>query len=424
MPTARSPHQAVRLIVLAQLLGTSLWFSANSAADPLRAAWGLTTADIGVLTNAVQFGFIVGTFGFALSGLADRYPASRIFTVCAVLGALLNAGFALLAQGLAGAAVLRFAVGLTLAGIYPVGMKLVVGWAPERAGQTLAWLVGMLTLGTALPHGLRALGAQWPWQATVLASSVLALVAAWMVWRLGDGPHAVHGARRAPAIPGAEAAPGGAGPEHASGARRTAAPSAGSLAWRGVLANFRLPAFRASALGYFGHMWELYAFWALVPTLLVATGVAAPGSAALSALSFAVIGIGALGCIASGQASLRVGSARAAAVALAGSAVCCAVFPLVKGSPAPAVVALLLVWGLFVVADSPQFSALSARAAAPAQVGSALAIQNAIGFAITIASIQLGTALVEAWGTSVAWLLLPGPVLGLLGLRPLLRRRA
>ena len=158
MPDARFPHHAVRLIVLAQLLGTSLWFSANSAADPLRADWGLTLADIGALTNAVQLGFIAGTFVFALSGLADRFAASRIFAVCAVLGALLNAAFALLAQGLVSAAVLRFAVGLTLAGIYPVGMKLVVGWAPERAGQTLAWLVGMLTLGTALPHGLRALG--------------------------------------------------------------------------------------------------------------------------------------------------------------------------------------------------------------------------------------------------------------------------
>jgi MFS family permease len=424
VPAARSPLYAVRLIVLAQLLGTSLWFSANSAADPLRDAWGLATADIGVLTNAVQLGFIAGTFAFALSGLADRYPASRIFTVCAVLGALLNAGFALLAQGLASAVVLRFAVGLTLAGIYPVGMKLVVGWAPERAGQTLAWLVGMLTLGTALPHGLRALGTQWPWQATVLASSVLALVAAAMVGRLGDGPHAMHGARRAPAAPDAEAAPGESGPGHGSGERRAPAPVSRGLAWHGVLANFRLPAFRASALGYFGHMWELYAFWALTPALLVATGVAAPGSAALSALSFAVIGIGLLGCIASGQASLRIGSARAAAIALAGSAACCALFPLAEGWPAPAVVALLLVWGLFVVADSPQFSALSARAASPAQVGSALAIQNAIGFAITIASIQLGTALVEAWGTAVAWLLLPGPVLGLWGLAPLWRRSA
>ena len=210
--------------------------------------------------------------------------------------------------------------------------------------------------------------------------------------RLGDGPHAA-------AAPGAAAGP----------------------ALRGALTHFRIPAFRASALGYFGHMWELYAFWALTPALLVASGLAAPGSAALSALSFAVIGVGMLGCVAGGRASLRIGSARTAALALAGSATCCALMPWSASWPAGATMALLLLWGLCVVADSPQFSALSAHAAMPQRVGSALAMQNAIGFAITLGSIQLGTALVESWGTAVAWLLLPGPLLGLWGLRPLWR---
>ncbi|TAH47469.1 MAG: MFS transporter [Betaproteobacteria bacterium] len=383
----------IPVIVIAQLFGTSLWFSANSAADDLIRRWGIAPADIGTMTNAVQLGFILGTLAFAFSGLADRFPASRIFTVCALLGALANAAFALLAHDLASGVPLRFAVGLCLAGVYPLGMKLVVTWVPERAGAALAWLVGMLTLGTALPHGIRLAGGGLPWQATILVSSALALVAAAMVFRLGDGPH----------LPRRHGAP---------------KPRLGR-----VLGNLSIPDFRAAALGYFGHMWELYAFWTLVPALVVGSGLAAPGSAALSGLAFAIVGVGALGCIAGGRCSHRFGSARVAATALALSAACCALFPLAAGLPGWVKLALLLAWGTSVVADSPHFSALSARASAPELVGSALALQNAIGFAITMVSIQIGTHWIGDWGGHVAWLLLPGPLLGLLGLMPLWRRR-
>lgn len=384
----------VPVIVLAQLFGTSLWFSANSAADDLVRTWGIAPADIGTLTNAVQLGFILGTLTFAVSGLADRYAASRIFAVCAVLGALGNAAFALLATGMAAGIPLRFAVGFSLAGVYPLGMKLVVSWVPERAGAALAQLVGMLTLGTALPHGIRLAGAGWSWQATILVSSALALLAAAMIFRLGDGPHL---------------------------RRRHDAPP---LRLGRVFYAFSVREFRASALGYFGHQWELYAFWTLVPALVLLGGLAGAGSTTLSGLSFAIIGIGALGCLFGGWWSQRIGSARVAATALALSALCCAVFPLAAGWPAWVRLALLLVWGASVVADSPHFSALSARACAPEIVGSALAFQNSIGFAITMLSIQLGTAWIGDWGASIAWLLLPGPLLGLLGLYPLWRRPA
>jgi predicted MFS family arabinose efflux permease len=384
----------VPAIVLAQLFGTSLWFSANSAADDLIRTWGIDPADIGTLTNAVQLGFILGTLTFAISGLADRYPASRIFAVCAILGALGNAAFALFATGMAVGVPLRFAVGFCLAGVYPLGMKLVVSWVPERAGAALAQLVGMLTLGTALPHGIRLAGAGWSWQATILVSSALALLAAAMIFSLGDGPHLK---------------------------RRHDAPP---LRLGRVFYAFSVREFRASALGYFGHQWELYAFWTLVPALVILSGLATPGSATLSGLSFAVIGIGALGCILGGWWSQRIGSARVAATALALSALCCTIFPFSTDWPAWIKIALLLLWGASVVADSPHFSALSARACAPEIVGSALAFQNSIGFAITMLSIQLGTAWIGDWGTSIAWLLLPGPLLGLLGLYPLWRRRA
>ncbi len=384
----------VATIVFAQLLGTSLWFSANSAADDLVRSWQIQPSDIGTLTNAVQLGFILGTLVFSLSGLADRFPASRIFAVCALLGAGCNAAFALLADSLASGIPLRFAVGFCLAGVYPLGMKLVVTWVPERAGAALAWLVGMLTLGTALPHGIRLAGSGLPWQLAILVSSALALLAAGLIFRLGDGPHL---------------------------ARRHGAPP---LRLGRVLYTFSVPAFRASAFGYFGHQWELYAFWTIAPALIVASGLAAPGTLSLSGLAFATVGIGALGCVAGGFLSQRIGSARVAALALAASALCCAVFPFTGAWPDELRIGLLLLWGFSVVADSPHFSALSARAAPPEIVGSALAFQNAIGFAITMVSIQLATRWIGDWGLSIAWLLLPGPLLGLLGLFPLWRRPA
>lgn len=385
----------IALIVVAQLFGTSLWFSANGVADALTQAWGISLADVGTLTNAVQFGFIVGTLVFALTGLADRFSASRIFAISAVLGALANAAFGLLVTELDTAVVLRFIVGLSLAGVYPLGMKLVVSWAPERAGAALAWLVGMLTLGTALPHGIRLGGGGLPWQIVVLASSMLAIIAAVMVFRLGDGPHLK---------------------------RREGSPR---LKLGRVLYAFRLPAFRASALGYFGHQWELYALWTLVPLLVVSGGLATAGSTSVSGLAFAIVAAGTIGCIAGGRLSQHIGSARVAALSLALSALCCALYPLAAGAvPGWLLLTLLLIWGASVVADSPHFSALSARACPPEIVGSALALQNAIGFAITMVSIAIGTRMIAGWGNHVAWLLLPGPLLGLIGLWPLWRRKA
>lgn len=382
----------VALIAFGQLLGTSLWFSANSAANDLSQHWGIGALEIGWLTNAVQLGFIVGTLSIALSGLADRFPASRIFAVSALLGALSNAAFALLAQGLDTALPLRFAVGLALAGVYPLGMKLVVSWVPQQAGAALAWLVGMLTLGSSLPHGVRFLGANAPWQATILVSSVLAVCAAVIIWRLGDGPHLQ---RRANAPP---------------------------LRLGRVLYAFTLPDFRASAFGYFGHQWELYAFWTLVPSLLVLAEIAPAGSPALAGWAFAIIGIGAVGCVGGGYLSQRWGSARVAALALTISALCCAIYPLSTTWGNSLKLLLFFMWGASVVADSPHFSALSARACPAEMVGSVLAFQNALGFAITMISIQLGSRYVASWGQDISWLLLPGPILGWLALSPLWRR--
>lgn len=382
----------VASISIAQLFGTALWFSANSTAADLMRIWHASAADIGWLTNAVQIGFILGTFVISMSGAADRFNASKIFVCSALAGAAFNLGFAWLSTGLVSGAAFRFGVGICLAGIYPMGMKLIVGWAPDRTGQALAQLVAMLVLGTALPHAMRVMGAAFAWQSIISASSVLAVAGAVVIGALGDGPHASARAR----------------PNNTRMLETELRPT--------VLDAFRIRGFRAATLGYFGHMWELYTFWTMVPILISHSTLTArfPGLG-VPAMSFAVIGIGAIGSLTGGVFSRRLGSAKVAMGALAISGLCCLIFALGwRYLSSEALVVLLAVWGASVVADSPQFSALAARACPPILVGSALAIQNSIGFAVTVVSIAATTALFERIGLDAAWLLVPGPALGLL----------
>ena len=379
-------------IVLAELFGTSLWFSANSAADSLKLVWGIDQGDVGLLTTSVQAGFILGTLFFSLSGWADRFSASKIFAVCSFAGAIFNGCFALLSVDMPSAIFYRFLVGLSLAGIYPLGMKLIVSWDPKSAGKSLGILVGMLTLGTALPHGIRSIDGVLSWQLVILASSVLAFVGAILVWNLGDGAHVKNANSK--------------------------------LGWnmQGVFQAFRIREFRASALGYFGHMWELYSFWTLVPMLLAlcfATDVSNLETR-ISQWSFWIIGVGAIGCIVGGLLSQRIGSPKLAFYSLLTSGVMCALYPFLDDASVELRLAVLLLWGVAVVADSPQFSAMSAKACPPELIGTALTMQNSIGFGLTIFSILLVTSAVGSIGSWVAWILLPGPILGLLLMRPLL----
>lgn len=381
-------RHSLLVIVLAQLCGTSLWFSINGVWLSLSRDLGLSESDLGSLTLSVQAGFITGTLAIAITGLADRYRASYIFACSSLLGALMNAGFVLTASSPPFDLVMRFLTGLCLAGIYPLGMKLVIGWTPKHTGTALAWLVGMLTLGTAMPHLLRGITPGLPWQWPLLGSSALALLGGMMILFLGDGPH----------LP----------------------VSTAKTRLRTGLAGLRSPRFRAVAGGYFGHCWELYAFWTLTPLLITREVLRMQASpTTIPLLSFLVIGLGFFGCIWGGKLSRRFGSEWVANGSLAISGIICLAYPFLPWAPPGTLLFLLALWGITVIADSPQFSALAAAAAPREFVGASLAVMNAIGFALTLPAIWITSNLWESQGAWVTLWLLPGPVLGLWSMRRL-----
>ena len=384
------PAYLLPVIICSQFAGTSLWFAGNAVVADLQHQWGLSDGSVGAVTSAVQLGFILGTLAFAVLMLADRFSPRRVFFLCCLAGACANGLLLLSPPDRIWLLASRFATGFFLAGIYPVGMKIASGWFEKGLGRALGYLVGALVLGTALPHLLRAGGAELPWQPVILGTSLIAGLGGVLMLLAPDGPFLSGGARFDP---------------------------------RAVAVIFRSRAFRASAFGYFGHMWELYTFWAFLPLWLTAYIAHESVRLNVSLLSFIVIAIGFLGCAAGGEISRTWGSARVAGSQLLISGVCCALSPLLFWADWPILMAFLLVWGISVVGDSPQFSALNAANAPPKLVGSALTLANCIGFAITVVSIQLVNALWPLIGAQfVFWLLIPGPVLGLLALRPLLRR--
>jgi MFS family permease len=375
------------VLVLAQLAGTSPWFAVNAVMPDLQAGFGWPATDVATLTSAVQLGFIVGALAFGLLGVADRHSARWVFMLCA----LASTGSTLLAIAWADSFVAlwccRALTGLCLAGIYPVGMKLAASWFPRGLGAAMGLLIAALVLGSASPHALRALSAGAAWTAVFQGVALASAAAGLAVFLLvPEPPHLA--------------------------ARPVGAP------FRALWAAALDARVRASVLGYFGHMWELYTLWVLVPAIL-ATRLE---GTAMSWAAFAVLGVGAIGCAVGGVLAQRLGSATVAGAQLATSGLCCLASPWMLQAPAPIFAAWLLLWGITVAGDSPQFSTLTARNAAPALVGSVLTLSNSLGFAISILSIQLFVALAARYplGAVLPWLGL-GPVLGLLAMRPLLK---
>ena len=387
---ARAPW-ILPVVVVAQFAATSLWFAGNAVLGDLQALWRLPSASLGLIMAAVQVGFVIGTLVFALFAISDRFPASRVFFFCSVFGALCNLSILLVGQGLWSLVALRFLTGFFLAGIYPVGMKIAASWFERGLGQALGYLVGALVLGTAFPYLLRGLGASLSWETVLASVSAIAVSGGVAVYLLAPpGPYL---------------------------------PARSSFDFRAIPRIFAGPPLRMAAFGYLGHMWELYALWAFTPQILrhYASEHGLEGIN-VALWSFFIIAAGAIGCVVGGLVASRAGSARVAIGQLGTSGAACLFSPLLFHAPPAVFFAFMLVWGITVAGDSPQFSTLIANAAPREYVGTALTLVNCIGFAITAVSIQLVGWLSRFIPADFLFLVLaPGPLIGLLASRPLLQ---
>lgn len=374
-------------IVVSQFLCTSVWFASNAVMPDIISIHHLEETFLAHLTSAVQLGFILGTLIFALFTVSDRFSPSKVFFICSLIAAGFNLAVALDTVPPGGLLSLRFFTGFFLAGIYPVGMKIASDYYQQGLGKSLGFLVGALVLGTAFPHLLKSVSADLPWKNVMYATSGLSVVGGLaMIALVPDGPFLKPGQQ---------------------------------LRLNEFLSGFRLKQFRAAALGYFGHMWELYAFWAFVPVILTAYKTAHPEiELNVPFLSFLIIASGGLACVIGGLLSQKFNTKLVATVALLSSCVCCLVSPLFLSAPTAGIlVVFLLFWGMVVVADSPLFSSLVARNAPAQSRGTSLTIVNCIGFAITVVSIQAINVLSGWINPQYLYMALAaGPVLGLVAL--------
>jgi len=365
----------------AMVLSMSTWFSASAVLPQLRALWSLDSAGSAWLTIAVQLGFVTGALASAITNLPDRFDARRVFLASSIAAAVANA-LVVTADGPGVALALRFATGFFVAGIYPPALKVMASHFRQGRGLALGLMIGGLTLGSALPHLVNGLGGL-DWRVVILVTSVVTVAGGLVVgFLVPDGPYP---------FPRAVFEP------------------------RYMFRAFRDPAVRLANLGYFGHMWELYAMWSwfgvfLAESLRIA-GVADARVAPFG--TFLVIGAGAIGCYGGGVLGDRWGRTRTTALAMTISGSCAALAGLVFGAAPLLVLALGVVWGISVVADSAQFSTMVTELADQAYVGTAVTVQLAIGFSLTVITIWIIPILRDAVGWQWAFLLLaPGPALG------------
>lgn len=379
--------RSLSLLMIAEVAGMGLWFMSAAILPDLTREFDISDTRQAVLSSAVQIGFVTGALVSAFLGLADRIDPRRFFAFCAITAAGFNASLLVLEPGGTASILARFATGALLAGVYPVGMKIAVGWGKEDRGLLVGTLVGALTLGSAAPHFLALLGGtDWRWSLSVAsiasaAGGVLCLFA-------------------------------GLGPFHARAPRMQV--KAILLAWT----NRKI---RYAYAGYLGHMWELYAMWAWIGVALTVSFAAhMPDTEAVSLsrlIAFLVIAAGGVASVGAGLLADRVGKANIAILAMAISGSAAIASALTFGGPIWLTVLCVLIWGAAILPDSAQFSALVADHAPPELAGSLMTFQTALGFALTFFTVQLTPLGAEIIGWPGMFALMAiGPALGIVGM--------
>jgi len=388
--------RSIALLCLAEVGTMSLWFVSAAVLPEMTAEAGLSEARGAALSTAVQIGFVVGALAFAVLGIADRFDPRRVFLASGLMAAGANALLLVTEIGGVGQIGLRAVTGAALAGVYPVGMKIAVGWGTKDRGFLVGLLVGALTLGSASPHLIALFGGA-DWRMTVMVASAAAAVGSCLVLLAALGPHHARAARFDPAVIG--------------------------QAWT----NRRV---RLAYAGYLGHMWELYAFWAWVGAIAAASFAASgaglsEAEATARIVAFAAIALGGVACLPVGRVADRIGKARAAQAMMIGSGIAGVASALAFGGGVWPMAVLLILWGIFVIPDSAQFSALVADASPADSVGSLMTLQTALGFTLTAVTVQVTPVLAATlgWPATLAVMAL-GPLFGIEAMRRLIGLKA